>query len=476
MFSGPRLDNPQCHATGCPSRDITTSLMDNVNKLLIADLESQTLIACGSLLQGACEKYKMSNISIKPEFIPHSVAANDESSSTYAFIGPEKYNAWGQTNILYVGTTFTNRGDYRHDVPAISSRNLHNLEFAEYTFNKQSIVYIDVKYRDHFLVKYVYGFNANNYAYFVLVQKQSHLPEEEEKGYISRLARSCINDPNYDSYTEVTLQCTVNLGDGKSQSYNLVQDAKVAPAGSDIAMQLGISVGDPIFVSVFSPSRGITNEPLSRSALCVYSLQEIETRFTENIHMCLNGSTKYRNMGYVSGPIQDGKCPAAGVSIKFKELKYYHLKILHIFIELCLYFPIQTAGNILHFCEVGLKISGMSPIVGQAILHFPDEFITSVTIANTESHTVAFLGTNDGSLKKVLLSGNEAFVYENIVIDKGNRLMPDTLISPDGEHIYVLSTSKISKVQVEHCSSYTNCSSCLDAKDPYCGWCSLEKR
>lgn len=336
LFLGPRLDNPQCHATGCPSRDITTSLMDNVNKLLIADLESQTLIACGSLLQGACEKYKMSNISIKPEFIPHSVAANDENSSTYAFIGPERYNAWGQTNILYVGTTFTNRGDYRHDVPAISSRNLHNLEFAEYTFNKQSIVYIDVKYRDHFLVKYVYGFNASDYAYFVLVQKQSHLPEEEEKGYISRLARSCISDPNYDSYTEVTLQCIVNLGDGKPQSYNLVQDAKVAPAGSDIAMQLGISVGDPIFVSVFSPSRGITNEPLSRSALCVYSLQEIETRFDENIHMCFNGSTKYRNMGYVSGPIQDGKCPTAGVSVTFKRF--------------------LSRENIVHFCFLSFNL------------------------------------------------------------------------------------------------------------------------
>src|SRR5436190_23528227 len=90
LISGPRLDNPQCHATGCMARDIATSLMDNVNKLLIADLESQALIACGSLLQGACEKYKMSNISIKPEFIPLSVAANDENSSTYAFIGPEK--------------------------------------------------------------------------------------------------------------------------------------------------------------------------------------------------------------------------------------------------------------------------------------------------------------------------------------------------------------------------------------------------
>lgn len=287
--------------------------MNNVNKILVADPESRTLLACGSLLQGACEKYKMSNISVKPQFIAKSVAANDETSSTYAFIGPESYNPWGRTNILYVGTTFTNKGEYRHDVPAITSRDLLTLEFAEYSF-KQSTVHIDVKYRDHFLVKYVYGFNASDYAYFVLVQRQSYLAEQEEEGYISRLARSCISDPNYDSYTEVTLQCSVDLGNGTQQIYNLVQDAKVAAAGGDLAVQLGIAVGDPIFVSVFSPSKGITNEPQPRSALCVYSLQDIETKFNENIHMCFNGSIKYRNMGYISGPIQDGECPAVGVS------------------------------------------------------------------------------------------------------------------------------------------------------------------
>lgn len=118
----------------------------------------------------------------------------------------------------------------------------------------------------------------------------------------------------------------------------------------------------------------------------------------------------------------------------------------------------------------------MSPIVGQAILHFPDAYVTAITVANLESHTVAFLGTNDGVLKKVLLSGSEASVYESITIDKGKTILPDTAISPSGEYLYVLSSSKISKVKVEHCSGYSNCSSCLDAKDPYCGWCSLEKR
>lgn len=35
---------------------------------------------------------------------------------------------------------------------------------------------------------------------------------------------------------------------------------------------------------------------------------------------------------------------------------------------------------------------------------------------------------------------------------------------------------QITKLRVEHCSIYTNCSSCLESRDPFCGWCSLEKR
>ncbi|XP_014222817.2 plexin-B isoform X2 [Trichogramma pretiosum] len=448
VVTGPKEDSPECHASGCPSSlDVETQATDNVNKILVADYETRSLIVCGSVMQGACEKRRMSNITAKPEYFAFGVAANDDSSSTYAFIGPERYQSWEKSNVLYVGTTFTNNAEYRHDVPAISSRRLDTLEFAEYGFNKQSKLDIDVKYRDHFLVKYVYGFNASDYAYFVLVQKQSFLPEEEELGYISRVARSCITDPNYDSYTEVTLQCNVEAAALRNESYKLVQDAKIAPAGSDLAAQLGIAVGAPVFVASFSPSKGITNEPQPKSAICVYSLQEIQNKFDENIHMCFNGSIKYRNMGYISGPLEDGACPQAG-----------------------------KTGNIRDFCEVGLKISGVSPIEAKSVLHFPDTFVTSITLANTESHTVAFLGTEDGSIKKVLLHASEASLYESIVVDKGNKILPDTTIAPRGDYLYVLSTSRISKIQVQHCNSYTNCNSCLAAGDPYCGWCSLEKR
>ncbi|XP_044257639.1 plexin-B isoform X2 [Tribolium madens] len=442
VVTGPKNDSPSCHAVGCHNPDIPLTLTENYNKILLIEPESRTLISCGSIFQGACYKYKLNNISAEPEFIPQAVAANDANASTYAYIGPESYNLWGRSNIMYVGTTFTNNGEFRHDVPAIASRDLDNLAIAEYSFNKQSHVSIDVKYRDHFIVQYVYGFNASDYAYFVIVQKQSHLPGQEEQGYVSRLSRTCINDANYDSYTEVTLQCV----DG-DQKYNLVQDAKIATAGDELANSLGITVGTPILIAVFRPARGITNEPQPHSALCLYPLRDIEAKFIENIHMCFNGSVKYRNMGYVSGPILDGKCPSSG-----------------------------SAGNIPNFCEVGLKLSGVTPIVTNAALVFPNVSLSAVATASTGRHVLAFLGTTDGKLKKVLLSGPVPTEYEEVVVDEGNAILPDTTLSTSGDYLYVLSTSKISKINVEHCSSYNNCSACLESKDPYCGWCSLEKK
>ncbi|XP_055858104.1 plexin-B isoform X1 [Episyrphus balteatus] len=438
--TGPKHDSPQCHAGGCPE-EVETQQMNNHNKILIVNYVDDILIACGSIRQGACEIYHLSKFPQSSQFIAIPLAANDENSSTYAFIGPSQYQSWKKEDILYVGTTFTNVGDYRHDVPAISSRKLEDLNYAEFSI-QQSIINIDVKYRDHFLVDYVYGFNSSEYAYFALVQKKSHLAEEA--GYVTRLARICITDSNYDSYTEITIQCQATHD---NIDYNILRDAKITEAGQKLAQQLGIKKDDHVLVTVFSPSKEITKQPESKSAMCIYSLKEIEEVFIENIHMCFNGTIKDRNLGYISGTINDGRCPMVG-----------------------------SLGNIYSFCTVGLKISGVSPITAHALFHFDNVSITSVTATTTGPHSLAFLGTETGSIKKVLISGQQLGEYEEVVVDPGNRILQDTMMSPKKDFLYVLSKKKISKLRVEHCSIYTNCSSCLESRDPFCGWCSLEKR
>lgn len=318
-ITGPKADNPQCH--GVCSDDIETIDTPNYNKILIVNEAGGKLISCGSVLQGSCTIYSLKKFPNNAEDINMPLAANDELSSTLAFIGPSKYNSWKKEDVLYVGATFTNVGDYRHDVPAISSRRLDDLNFAQYSF-QQSVLTIEVNHRDHFLVDYKYGFNTTENAYFVIVQKRSHLAEEA--GYVTRIGRVCVSDPNYDSYTEITLQCKKrisnnldvdrNEADQTEIDYNVLRDAKVSVAGQKLASRLGIKKDDLVLVAVFSPAKEITNEPQSKSALCLYSLKDIDDIFAENIHLCFNGTNKDRNMGYISGAINDGKCPVAGVS------------------------------------------------------------------------------------------------------------------------------------------------------------------
>ena len=437
-ITGPKPDSPVCHAGGCPE-DVETVETNNFNKILILNNFGDTLISCGSLHQGACEIYENLNVFPKSaKYIDQPLAANDENSSSYAFIGPSRYTAWQREDILYVGTTFTNAGDYRDNVPAIASRKLDDLNYAEFSI-QQSNINIDVKYRDHFLVNYVFGFNSSDFAYFVIIQKKNHL--QEEAGFHTRLARICVTDPNYDSYTEVTLTCMV-----KGQDYNILRDAKVTEAGSRLSQQLGIRKEDQVLVTVFSPSKEITSDTQNASAICVYTLKDIEEMFNENIHLCFNGTSKDRNLEYISGSILDGKCPFGSI------------------------------GNIHDFCHAGLKISGSAPIVANALFNFDSESITSITTTQTGPHTVAFLGTSEGNIKKVLISEPSAGEYDRVEVDSENPILPDSMVSPDQDYLYVLSRKKITKMKIENCASHTTCSSCLESKDPFCGWCSLEKR
>lgn len=96
-----------------------------------------------------------------------------------------------------------------------------------------------------------------------------------------------------------------------------------------------------------------------------------------------------------------------------------------------------------NFCNVGLKISGVAPIISYAIFDFNNESITSVTAANTGPHTLAFLGTVTGSVKKVILSGSDPGEYESIDIDPGYSILPNTMMSPNQDYLYVLSQRKV---------------------------------
>ncbi len=121
----------------------------------------------------------MGAISHHEELIPLPIAANDENSSTLAFIGPSRYFGTRVQPVLYVAATNSRLGPYRDMVPAIASRSLEPgpkyLTIIEKSFSDNAKVDIEFHMKDYFLVNYVYGFATQDFVYFATVQKKSHL-------------------------------------------------------------------------------------------------------------------------------------------------------------------------------------------------------------------------------------------------------------------------------------------------------------
>lgn len=310
--TGPIRDNPFCSPGDCHGVEANiVQLVNNINKVLVIDPHSHMLIACGSAHQGSCQRHRLSDISQREELVTVPVASNDENSSTIALVGPARYFGPHTTPVLYVAATYSRLGPYRDMVPAISSRSLESgsrlFNIIEKSFTDSARVDISSHLRDYYLVKYIYGFHSGDFIYFATVQRKSHLRALEEWGYITRLARICVSDAGFHTYTEVTLQCLSMDG----TDFNLMQDAVVIKAGADLADDLRIERGSHILVGVFATSKDHTAKASAYSAMCIYPLSEIEQKFTENIHLCYNGSVLTRNMDYIAGSVNE--CPEPGV-------------------------------------------------------------------------------------------------------------------------------------------------------------------
>jgi len=312
--TGPVLDNPNCSPSDCSAVSLSQiKPTKNVNKLLVIDSDSRMLIVCGSTRQGSCRLRALDDISRSGDLVEVPVVANDENLSTVGFVGPARYFGDRPISVLYVAATFTGAGPYRELVPAISSRSLEHgpklFNIIEKSFNDNGKVEISSNLRDYYLVKYITGFVSGDFVYFATVQRKSHLRALEEWGYVTRLARVCSRDAGFHSYSEMTLKCkNVNGID-----YNILQDAIVIKAGSALAHSLNIVRDSDVLFGVFVKSKDHTMKLSNASAVCVFSLKDIENQFIENIHLCYNGSVLSRNMDYIAGSVNE--CPETGVSL-----------------------------------------------------------------------------------------------------------------------------------------------------------------
>ncbi|XP_075953782.1 plexin-A2 [Anarhichas minor] len=451
--TGPEDDNKACYppliVQPCSEPLVSTN---NVNKLLLIDYSQNRLLACGSLYQGVCKLLRLDDLFILVEPShkkEHYLSSVNQTGTMYGVIVPSQ----GQDGTLFIGTAVDGKQDY---FPTISSRKLPRdpessamLDYELHTDFVSSLIKIPsdtLALVSHFDIYYVYGFASGSFVYFLTVQPETPENSMSSSGstndlfYTSRIVRLCKDDRKFHSYVSLPIGCVKN-----GVEYRLLQAAYLGKPGRILAVSLNISAQDDVLFTIFSKGQKQFHRPPDDSALCVFTIRDINARIKERLQSCYQGEGNLE-LNWLLG--KDVQCTKAPV-------------------------PIDDS-----FCglDINQPLGGSQLVTGHTLYTETRDRMTSVTSYVYNGYCVAFVGTKSGRLKKIRVDGppHGGVQYETIsVIKDGSLVLRDMAFSLDRNYLYVMSERQVIQVPIESCEQYGTCGECLSSGDPHCGWCVL---
>ncbi|ROL45294.1 Plexin-B1 [Anabarilius grahami] len=438
--TGPVIDSRDClppiSEANCPQAQLT----NNHNKLLLVDPYSQELISCGSVYQGICQKRSLDAVgkvlfSAERPVDTQYVAANDPNVSTVGLVALTRGRG-KQQPVLFVGRGYTN------SQPPISTRNLVMEPVFSYEETSKLAVAGRLSEYDH---HFVTSFTHRSYVYFMFYRRDLKSQSREYRTYVSRM---CLDDIAYYSYVEVPLSCRSAGG----KNYNLLQALHVGlpKLRKTMGIESTAASEKEVLLGVFSSHFASSSRPNEESAVCVFSLEEVDKRISATRDLC------YTEMGRADG------LEAAYIEYEVKSN--------------CANLPANTLDA--YPCGSDHTPSPMASRVlveAEPIFDSPTVRLTAVTVSVREEHTIAFLGDSQGNLHKVFLGPNgEVEEYAVISIQPNAPISRELMLDHQEKHLYILTSNMLEKRPVAECEKHLDCQSCLLAHDPYCGWCVLE--
>uniref|UniRef100_A0A672H4J0 Sema domain-containing protein n=1 Tax=Salarias fasciatus TaxID=181472 RepID=A0A672H4J0_SALFA len=447
--TGPREDARTCTPPASACQD--TKLMPNLNKLLLVHPSNGSLIVCGSRYRGICSLLSLSNVKQELYY------SDSKGERTYVASIEDNVNVVGvMSNYTKDSQTFSvflvGKGYGSLDsTKLISTRILQ--DYREWVVF-ESIIEASTVQTTPFVPKYLHdfrhAFKEDGFVYF-LFSRTLDGTDNKNLTFISRL---CEEDHHYYSHTELQLNC------GANNQFNKVQAAYVASPGKELARAMSES-GMGMYGKVVSWSKVLfmvasPDDDDSISALCMYPLNSINERLVDIISAC------YSDSGKISGS------PAVDIPYSSKTDEFYLLTCNDLN-------TIEQFKCGADFLPSPLASKPRFALKAEAVLTRPG-LLTAVAVAVENDHTIAFLGNNQGEVFKVHLTA-EPDVYSKVPGDTiGDKVNKNLFFDLSQSHLYVTTEKKITKVPVQTCLQKKDCQSCVELRDPYCGWCVLEGR
>uniref|UniRef100_A0AAZ3NXE2 Sema domain-containing protein n=1 Tax=Oncorhynchus tshawytscha TaxID=74940 RepID=A0AAZ3NXE2_ONCTS len=365
--TGPKLDSAECLPPIVPKDCSTAHLTPNANKILLleeglasagSEVGATSLIVCGTLFQGICEKRSLDNVS---EVLYQSsnpvdtqyVAANDPRVSTVGVVLNQK-----GVGLMLVGRGYTSKGP--SDIPPITTRRLApSSSPARQAFSQDEelgklVVGSYSEYNNYFISAHHHG----DHVYF-LFSRRDMWNRKEYRTYVSRL---CAGDRSFYSYVEVLLEC--------SGGYNLAQGAALAK-----------HQGRPALFVAMAAGQASTPTATGRSALCVYGMSELDASLQRAQELCYTEGGRGRTgqeEAYIEYEVSS-KC----LRLPKDSLKKYPCGGEHTPSPIASAVPLSATPSLTR-----------------------DTLLTAVTTTTEVGHTIALLGDKNGWLHKVYTHGH----------------------------------------------------------------------
>ncbi|KAG8513830.1 Plexin-B3 [Galemys pyrenaicus] len=411
--TGPVLDSPDCVPFRDPAECPQARLVDNANQLLLVSGRARELVACGRVRQGVCEKRRLGDLGTVLYQAEDPGDGQFVAANTPGVATVGLVVAAPGRDLLLVARG--SAGKLSGGVPPLTVRQLAGPQ----PFSGEGLGRLVVGDFSDYNSTYVAAFADARSAYFVFRRRGARAQAE----YRSYVARVCLGDVNLYSYVEVPLSC---------RGQGLIQAAFLAPS-----ILLGAFAAGP---------RG------AQAALCAFPLAELDGSMERARRLC-----------YTAGGRGPGGEEEAAVEYGVTSR--------------CVTLPPDAPES--YPCgdeHTPSPIAGRQPLEAAPLLQLRQP-VHAVAALRADGHTIAFLGDAQGQLHKVFLNGSLGEMYHSQQVGPpGSPVGPDLLLDSTGSHLYVLTAQQVDRVPVAVCLRLPDCASCLQARDPLCGWCVLQGR
>lgn len=283
--------------------------------------------------------------------------------------------------------------------------------------------------------------------------------EGNDKSILSRVARVCKNDVGglrsltnkWTTFLKARLVCSIPGPDGVDTHFDELQDIFLLPTRDD---------KNPMVYALFTTSSSI----FRGSAVCVYSMADIRSVF--NGPYAHKEGPDHRWVEY-EGRIpypRPGTCPSKTYDPRIKTTKDFPDEV----VSFSRFHPLMYRSV--------YPLTGRPVFTRVRVDYTLTHIVVDRVMADDGQYEVMFLGTDAGSILKVVSITQENWSTEEVVLEELQVFQVPTPIlslelSSKQQQLYVGSSEGLAQVSLSRCHLYGQaCSECCLARDPYCAW------